>query len=461
MSITNKTVLYYSVLLLSLFILAVTLWLVSDSGHSFNELQKRRYESRLLAEELRRSSDDLTRMARTYVITGDPRFLEYFKEISAIRNGTSPRPENYENIYWDFISAHKNHDRKSGTTISLIDKMKALNFSESELSLLQDAKSLSDDLMKLETRAFNALQGLYQDGEGIYSVKGKPDTILAQNIVFGEAYYQAKYRIMEKIDQFYKLLDYRTEKEVNDVAQLQKIYQAIALALSIIIIVMVFIGYGLIKKDIIKPLNKLSEWIKQMHSGEYNFDAREFRNNEIGMIANAFAAMASHVSSNIFDLEYVSQTDPLTQISNRSALDRALINEMQRFEQHGTPCSILIMDIDHFKEINDRYGHLIGDKVLVEFVKVLRGATRLSDIPGRWGGEEFIVVCPNTDLEHGRAVAERIRKRISHHKFDEVGHVTASIGVSTFEIGESLEQTIQKADELLYKAKSEGRNRVC
>jgi diguanylate cyclase (GGDEF)-like protein len=461
MSITNKTVLYYSALLLSLFVLAVTLWLVSDNGHSLNDLQKRRYESRLLAEELRRSSDDLTRMARTYVVTGDPRFLEYFKEISAIRDGTSPRPDNYENIYWDFISAHKNYKSESGVKISLIDKMKALNFSESELGLLQDAKMLSDDLMKLETRAFNALQGLYQDDEGAYSVKGKSDAVLARNIVFGEDYYQAKYRIMEKIDQFYELLDYRTEKEVNDVAQLHKIYQAIALVLSIIIIVMVFIGYGLIKKDVIKPLNNLSDWIKQMHSGEYNFDAREFRNNEIGIIANAFAAMASHVSSNIFDLEHVSQTDPLTKINNRSALDGALFNEMQRFERYGTPCSILMIDIDHFKKINDRYGHLIGDKVLIEVVKVLRDAIRLSDIPGRWGGEEFVVVCPNTDLESGKVVAERIRDRISHHEFDGVGHVTVSIGVSAFEIGESLEQTIQKADELLYKAKSEGRNRVC
>ncbi len=461
MTITNKTVLYYSVVLLSLFILAVTLWLVSDSGHTLNELQKRRYESRLLAEELRRSSDDLTRMARTYVITGDQRFLEYFKEISAIRDGKSPRPDNYENIYWDFISAHKNYKSTNGRKISLIDKMKALHFSEAELNLLRDAKGLSDDLMKLETRAFNALQGLYQDNEGTYSVKAKPDSTLARNIVFSEAYYQAKSRIMEEIDKFYKLLDSRTEQEVSDVESKQTIYQAIALSLSIVIIAMVFLGYGLIKKDVIRPLNRLSGWVKQMHSGEYNFDAREFRNDEIGRIANAFAAMASHVSSNIFDLEQVSQTDSLTQIKNRSALDEALLNEMHRFERYGTPCSILVIDIDHFKKVNDRYGHLVGDRVLIEVAKILTDATRLSDIPGRWGGEEFVIICPHTDLESGRAVAERIRERISNHEFDGVGQVTVSIGVSEFEQGESVERTIQKADDLLYRAKSEGRNRVC
>ncbi len=461
MSITKKTIRYFSVLILLLFALLGNLWLIFENEHSLIDVQKRRYESRLVAEELRRSSDDLTRMARTYVVTGDPRFLEYYKEISAIRDGKSPRPVKYENVYWDFISGQKDYQGKLGEKMSINDQMKALHFSESELDLLERAKRFSDDLMKLEIQAFNALQGLYQGDEETYNEKGKPDPVLAQKMVFGETYYYAKYRIMEKINQFYELLDSRTENEVRRVAILQKIYLSIALMLSVIIIGMVAFGFWLIQKDVIKPLNNMSEWIKQMHNGKYTFDAREFRNDEIGLLAHTFANMASQVSDNICNLEHMSQTDHLTQINNRIALDKALHNEMNRFERYGIPCSILILDIDHFKKVNDQYGHLVGDKVLMEISQILVNTTRKTDIPGRWGGEEFLLICPGTDLTGGRILAELLRERISHHEFEGPGHITVSIGVSAFEEGKSVGETIKEADDLLYKAKSEGRNRVC
>ncbi len=461
MSITKKTIRCFSVLMSLLLVLLVNLWFIFNNGQTLNRLQKRRYESRLLAEEFRRSSDDLTRMARTYVVTGDPRFLEYFKEISAIRDGKSPRPENYQNVYWDFVSAQENYQGKFGKKISLGDQMRALHFSKVELDMLQEAKKHSDNLMKLENRAFNALQGLYQDDEGAYSVKGNPDPVLARTIVFSEEYYQAKFRIMKKVNQFYELLDSRTEREVRHVAKRQKGYLANALVLSIVIVGMGFLGFRSIRRDVIRPLNNLSEWIKQMHDGKYNFDVREFKNDEIGRIAHAFVDMASQVSSNICNLEQVSQTDPLTQISNRIALDKVLLNERYKFDRYGTPCSIMIIDIDHFKQINDRYGHPVGDKVLKEISQMLTNTTRKTDMPGRWGGEEFLIICSGTDLTGGRALAELLRKRIANHEFEVVGHITVSIGVSAFEYGKSVEDTVEDADKLLYKAKNEGRNRVC
>lgn len=461
MSITKKTTLFFAVLVLALIALAVTLWYVFDSSRTLNSLQSRRYESRLLADELRRSSDDLTRMARTYVVTGDVRFLQYFKAISAIRDGRAPRPDKYENVYWDLVTAQKTYKSRRGKTISIIDKMKALHFSESELHLLQEAKDLSDALMSIETQAFNALQGLFQDRDGKYSIYGKPDKMLAQKLVFGKPYHRAKRKIMERINRCYDLIDARTYREVRDIAELQQIYQAIAMVLSVIIMGLILVGFGLIDRDVIKPLNRLSEWIRYMHRGSYSFDAREFSNNEIGKVAKGFADMASQVASNISNLEHVSETDALTNIRNRSAIDKALLNEMYRFERHGAPCAILMVDIDHFKGVNDRYGHLIGDKVLIDVAKVLTAAIRMSDILGRWGGEEFIIVCPGTDVESARFVAERIRSRIAEHRFDGPGHVTVSIGVGEFEKGKSVEHAVQNADEALYRAKREGRNRVC
>lgn len=460
MNITNKIMLYFTLLDLLLFALFGNLWFIFKNEQSLAELQRRRYESRQIAEELRRSSDDLTRMARTYAVTGDPRFLEYFKEISAIRDGKSPRPDNYENIYWDFISAKKNYQPNFGEKISIIDRMKVLHFSELELDILREAKELSDELIKMEVKAFNALQGLYQGDGDTYSVNGKPDPDLARKIVFSEAYHQEKSAIMEKINEFFKLLNSRTEEEVQHVAKLQKRYMGIALTLSTIIITMGTIGFWLFKKDIIRPLSNLSEWVKGMQNGEYNFDAKKYRNDEIGILANTFSNMASQVQNNIFNLEHISRTDHLTQINNRTILDEALITEMYKFERYGTPCSIIMIDVDHFKKINDSYGHLIGDKVLIEISRILTKMIRLSDILGRWGGEEFLIICPNTDLIGGRALAELLRKHIANHEFDETLHVTVSLGVSVFEKGTSAEGTVKNADQLLYKAKSEGRNRV-
>lgn len=297
--------------------------------------------------------------------------------------------------------------------------------------------------------------------DGTYSIRGKPDKILARNLVFGDAYYQSKFIMMDKINRFYELIDLRTGKEVRDVEKMLTVYQAIALVLSIVIIGMSVIGFVTSRRDVIRPIVILSEWVERMHRGEYVFEAWQFRPDEIGRIANTFAAMAAQVASNLSDLERVSQTDALTQIKNRGALDRALVNEMARFERYGTPCAILMIDTDHFKRVNDQCGHAVGDMVLREVANVVIDAIRASDIPGRWGGEEFLVICPNTDVEAALRVAERVRERVDHREFGGAGHITVSIGVSAFEKGVSVEGTVRNADELLYRAKSEGRNRVC
>ena len=124
------------------------------------DAQARRFLSYQLADEVRQSSDDLTRMARTYVVTGDPRFEVYFNRILAIRDGTVPRPVRYQGIYWDFVAATGASPRPDGHPISLEDLMRSAGFTAEEFALLDRAKDLSDDLVALEARAMNAVKGL-------------------------------------------------------------------------------------------------------------------------------------------------------------------------------------------------------------------------------------------------------------------------------------------------------------
>lgn len=168
-------------------------------------------------------------------------------------------------------------------------------------------------------------------------------------------------------------------------------------------------------------------------------------------------------------LERETVTDPLTGVFNRRYLDRRLSEEVASARRYGLPLSVLLLDIDHFKQINDRHGHQAGDQVLVTLGEIAVGELRESDILARYGGEEFLVIAPHTPLLGATSVAERLRERIESHDFhlaDEPGgirgiRVTASIGVASLGDGvEDKERLIHAADENLYRAKQEGRNRV-
>lgn len=159
-------------------------------------------------------------------------------------------------------------------------------------------------------------------------------------------------------------------------------------------------------------------------------------------------------------LENISRTDQLTKISNRMNLDDVLQQRYSRFNRTNENCSIILIDIDFFKSVNDEYGHLVGDTVLVEFAKILKAHIRLEDTLGRWGGEEFLIILPSTSLEQAIIIANKLCKMVSQNIFTTIGNKTASFGVSTFEKSLSIENIIDKADKALYHSKENGRNQV-
>ncbi|MCU7835152.1 MAG: transporter substrate-binding domain-containing protein [gamma proteobacterium symbiont of Taylorina sp.] len=159
-------------------------------------------------------------------------------------------------------------------------------------------------------------------------------------------------------------------------------------------------------------------------------------------------------------LEEISVTDHLTRLYNRIKLDEVLQYEIKRANRLSSPFAIIILDIDFFKQVNDTYGHNIGDQILVELSQTLTNNLREIDILGRWGGEEFLIICPNTAQEGAMTLAENLRKSIEFHEFPEVKHKTASFGVAVFQKKDTAEIIIERADIALYKAKTSGRNMV-
>lgn len=152
--------------------------------------------------------------------------------------------------------------------------------------------------------------------------------------------------------------------------------------------------------------------------------------------------------------------DPLTGVYNRRALGERLAEELARSQRFGHPLGLLMMDIDHFKRINDRFGHLAGDQVLIGIARCLRRHVRKSDFVARYGGEEFVILLPETDAEGARRFAERLRAAIGVLEFGEIPAPSVSIGVAASREDDTPDRLLQRADAALYAAKRGGRNRV-
>jgi diguanylate cyclase (GGDEF)-like protein len=160
----------------------------------------------------------------------------------------------------------------------------------------------------------------------------------------------------------------------------------------------------------------------------------------------------------------MARTDALTGLKNRRAFDEEVQMEIRRAVRHGTALTLVMADIDHFKRINDNFGHQFGDLVLAHFSRIISMSIRTIDVPGRWGGEEFVILMPDTGLEEACQVAERIRMTFEQSPLKRGGDdcvVTASFGLAQLSAKEpTLDFLLSRADTALYRAKEDGRNRL-
>ncbi|ABM61106.1 sensor domain-containing diguanylate cyclase [Halorhodospira halophila] len=160
------------------------------------------------------------------------------------------------------------------------------------------------------------------------------------------------------------------------------------------------------------------------------------------------------------ELEYRAAHDPLTDLFNRAKIQQLLRAAQAAYIRHHTPFAVLLFDVDHFKQVNDRFGHATGDAVLWLMARRIESVLRETDHMGRWGGEEFLILASQTDEAGAEVLAERIRHQVETTAFEGVGTVTISLGVAAAEPGTSLESLEQRADRALYAAKHRGRNRT-
>lgn len=159
-------------------------------------------------------------------------------------------------------------------------------------------------------------------------------------------------------------------------------------------------------------------------------------------------------------LEHLSQTDQLTGLYNRHKLHQVFTSEINRSNRFEEVFGVILLDLDLFKNVNDTYGHDVGDLVLKEISNILKDNIRASDTLGRWGGEEFLIILPKIDIDGAKILAEKLRKEIENYQFTIAGKMTASFGLAYYKKGDDENSIIKRADDALYKAKEIGRNIV-
>ena len=262
-----------------------------------------RAESLNLALELKQSSDDLTRFARTYVVTGDPKYEQYFRAIIAIRDGKQAHPKKVTPSYWDYVAAGVVQLDQDGDVYSIERRMTDLELTEEERAKLSEAKRESDTLINLENIAMNAVKGLYKDDDGHFTIKGEPDMAMARALLHGKAYHDAKDRIMKPIDQFFSLLEWRTTNEVNLVH-----HRSQAITLGITILITITTGFSiyvffLLRRRIISPLAMLEGGAQIIKRGDYSHHINLTSKDEVGNLAKVFNSMASSIEERTQELQ--------------------------------------------------------------------------------------------------------------------------------------------------------------
>lgn len=287
MSIKKLFLIIFSSMVILLLGLVIFVAFTLHNQNNLIESQEIRHTSYLRADELRQSSDDLTRLGRTYVVSGDERYEKMYMDVLAIRNGEKPRPEKYERIYWDFMIEYGKKPRKDGDKISLNDMMKQLGFTDEEFEKLAKAKANSDNLVNMEVKAMNAVKGLFADDTGAYTVQQEPDFEMARNLLHSVDYHREKAKIMAPIDEFFDLLDQRTENRVEFYKHRSTTYLYFLISFILVLIVATVLCYFIIRKRVSTPLSLLQRELPKLAQGDFAFRIGYTAEDEIGELSES------------------------------------------------------------------------------------------------------------------------------------------------------------------------------
>ncbi|WP_159654333.1 methyl-accepting chemotaxis protein [Vibrio atypicus] len=314
MNINNTMKLVFVVIGLGIIISVVTVLQLNGLLQQVDQMAKVRYQSYQAADELRQSSDDLTRLGRTYVLTGDENYEKMYMDILAIRNGDKPRPQEYHTIYWDLVLNYGQKPKPDGQRVSLQSMMESLGFSDQEFRLLKEAQGNSDALVNMEVKAMNAVKGLYPDSSGNYTKRGEPDFKMAAELLHSKQYHQEKAKIMAPIDEFFQALEARTSSQFDSAAQDVRTTVLIGNISLIAVFIIAIVGYVIVNRKVMKPIDEMAKTLKQVDvDSDLSLRVEENNHNELGTIGTTINKVLVSYATTINKINQVNST--ISQIS--------------------------------------------------------------------------------------------------------------------------------------------------
>ncbi len=354
------------------------------------EIEEQKYAAINLALELKQSSDDLTRMVRTYTVTGDSRYEEYFQIIQEIRDGVRPHPKPYGLTYWDYVTAGELLINENGETYSIKQRIRSLDITPDERQKLEEAKQQSDDLVRLEEIAFHAVKGQYLDDQGEFTQAGEPDPAMARELLHGEAYHYAKAKIMRPIEDYLVSLETRLNIGLTEVHhQCQRVIVSVAVLTLITIAFSVF-AFFLLKYRIINPLTKLVAGAEAVKAGDYSHRLSLNSADEIGDFADTFNSMSQSIEDHTASLDHA--REHFQQLLEAAPVGFIVV------DAHGQVILANTYMEDKFgypktELVRNNYEFLLSDELRQQFTAVFDEKLQNSDA-------SQITVCQDVNLRH-------------------------------------------------------------
>ncbi|WP_337912959.1 methyl-accepting chemotaxis protein [Vibrio cholerae] len=309
MKINTTMKLVFAAIGVGMAITMATVFQLDNLEQQVDRLSLIRYQSYQAADELRQSSDDLTRLGRTYVVTGDEKYEKMYMDILDIRNGKKSRPESYHTIYWDLVLQYGQKPKPDGQTIALQQMMKDLGFSDREFALLKEAQNNSDALVNMEVKAMNAVKGLFPDASGNYTVKGEPDVNMAVQLLHSEEYHREKAKIMAPIDRFFQELEARTAQQFNQAAEQVKSTVLIGNISLIAVTIIAIIGYVVVNRKIVAPIDRMASVLQRADdNSDLTLRVDEKSDDELAVIGRTINKVLVSYGSTISKINQVNHT---------------------------------------------------------------------------------------------------------------------------------------------------------
>lgn len=388
MSINKKFSIIYSIFGFLLVLFLGLIIIFNQNREELQTSQRIRFQSYLRADELRQSSDDLTRFARTYAISADAKYETFYNRILDIRNGKAVRPDHYHRIYWDLILNEKDM-KNEGRVVALRKMMEELGFTDEEFAKLKEAQDNPDALVGTEIIAMNAIKGIFAKDAFLKKRTGESDQQFAIRILHDNRYHQAKKQIMQPINEFFQLIEERTTNRVNELKNRQN-YLMVAMELLVLAFALtILVSYYLIRKRIIRPIDQfvnVDRLMQKAGMGDLRLKATVESRDEIGAIMGEFNNMLNSQKSVIEQLKKtIEAINSFSSIVNQNSSESAEVQEVvvQSTQNLAGTIESLSISIEKASHASDEIYNQINQGVEnTEFLEKQSAESRQQSIEG-------------------------------------------------------------------------------